>query len=829
MKLNNFLEKLDKDSDMGDYIKDFYKSDAPQFKGKSKKKRRQMAIAAKLSANESLDEGPMDLINNISNMSPEQFRQMLINLGMEPDAINKIINVAIEAGWENVKADPVAFANSLRQQNPQVFYGLAGVLGLAAVGGGFIVAKVGQGLKKLFTGKKSNESLQALARHVKEGVPLPDSLFRYQSEAYFDTFKKAKQLREMGSLPELDWESEEMLSTDIGESVVLENGEVVWLDVPYLYEEADEYECPECGGSGLDMDDPTKDCAYCGGDGLVDSPEMYYAKGMTAPKPIRPIRKIDDKKYIQMYRKLYDTYVKPGKVPYAKLPALIDDYIESLIKKKVLTADDRLDPAERLAIFSKFVDTIDEGKSPHKKGTKKYKKHMAAMHAGESVTNEAEYNDAYDNENELEVAKILGNALKKKDWYQFSPQELFSELESVNVDLADLINRIAKINYGVRLQENKQINEVAPLVAMAGWAVLRTAATQGLKWTAKQALKRPITTGLTADLALNDGKVTSEVIDKVTDVINDNIEDPLPDLTPDFLEPFIGKPWATAGLLAAFFIGAGALRLWLDKRKDVIDNEEAEKLIDLRNLAGQKAKEMTATNEGTRCWKGYKKKGMKTMFGKRVPNCVKNESEINEGEERSIIRDACVDRLVDEFRGEEHQFENLGDLEYAIYSEMERMDVEDCVDPDMEVGGQRIGDFASGGVINVIDSSSAIEDVVAQLDTSDLKEGRSSELKLQIIKALGEAEYKGKKVQLNKPKRGGSKKYYVYVKNPKTDRVKKISFGDVTGLRTKSGNKKRAKSFAARHNCEKKNDKMKAGYWACRLPRYGLVKGGKWW
>ena len=30
--------------------------------------------------------------------------------------------------------------------------------------------------------------------------------------------------------------------------------------------------------------------------------------------------------------------------------------------------------------------------------------------------------------------------------------------------------------------------------------------------------------------------------------------------------------------------------------------------------------------EGTRCWKGYKKKGMKTMFGKRVPNCVKNEA-----------------------------------------------------------------------------------------------------------------------------------------------------------------------------------------------------------
>ena len=39
-----------KKDDMGDVITDFYKSDAPQFKGKSKKKRREMAIAAKLSS-----------------------------------------------------------------------------------------------------------------------------------------------------------------------------------------------------------------------------------------------------------------------------------------------------------------------------------------------------------------------------------------------------------------------------------------------------------------------------------------------------------------------------------------------------------------------------------------------------------------------------------------------------------------------------------------------------------------------------------------------------------------------------------------------------------
>ena len=46
-------EVLSKDADQGDYIDDFQKSDAPQFKGKSKEKRKEMAIAAYLSKNES--------------------------------------------------------------------------------------------------------------------------------------------------------------------------------------------------------------------------------------------------------------------------------------------------------------------------------------------------------------------------------------------------------------------------------------------------------------------------------------------------------------------------------------------------------------------------------------------------------------------------------------------------------------------------------------------------------------------------------------------------------------------------------------------------------
>lgn len=93
---------------------------------------------------------------------------------------------------------------------------------------------------------------------------------------------------------------------------------------------------------------------------------------------------------------------------------------------------------------------------------------------------------------------------------------------------------------------------------------------------------------------------------------------------------------------------------------------------------------------------------------------------------------------------------------------------------------------------------------------------------------INEAEYKGRNVQIGKPMRGGTKKYHVYVKNPKTGNIKKIAFGDVHGGQTaKVSNPKARKSFAARHQCSKKKDKTKAGYWACRINRYGHLWGGK--
>lgn len=94
------------------------------------------------------------------------------------------------------------------------------------------------------------------------------------------------------------------------------------------------------------------------------------------------------------------------------------------------------------------------------------------------------------------------------------------------------------------------------------------------------------------------------------------------------------------------------------------------------------------------------------------------------------------------------------------------------------------------------------------------------------LEKIVEAEYHGKDVQLGKPKRGGSKKFVVYVKDPKTKKVKKVQFGGTTGLNVKIDEPGARSSFAARHQCDKKKDRTKPGYWACNIGRYWKSLGG---
>ena len=97
----------------------------------------------------------------------------------------------------------------------------------------------------------------------------------------------------------------------------------------------------------------------------------------------------------------------------------------------------------------------------------------------------------------------------------------------------------------------------------------------------------------------------------------------------------------------------------------------------------------------------------------------------------------------------------------------------------------------------------------------------------EIKETISEAVHRGKKVNLGSPFRtpGGPKKFAVYVKTPGGG-VKKVTFGD-PNLRVKNANKKRAKSFRARHNCDQKKDRTTAGYWSFNVGRYAKKLGLK--
>jgi hypothetical protein len=117
-------------------------------------------------------------------------------------------------------------------------------------------------------------------------------------------------------------------------------------------------------------------------------------------------------------------------------------------------------------------------------------------------------------------------------------------------------------------------------------------------------------------------------------------------------------------------------------------------------------------------------------------------------------------------------------------------------------------------VIHVNDDDKEILEET-DLGNYGLYEGVQVPLDLLLLEneELEEAEGKKKNPPIGKPKRGGSKKFYVYVRKPGGG-VKKVSFGDTTGLSAKINNPEARRAFAKRHDCANKKDRTKASYWS---------------
>ena len=219
------------------------------------------------------------------------------------------------------------------------------------------------------------------------------------------------------------------------------------------------------------------------------------------------------------------------------------------------------------------------------------------------------------------------------------------------------------------------------------------------------------------------------------------------------------------------------------------------------------------------CWDGYSpgaQSGKKTKKkgNKRVPNCEK----INEDEEESL--DEAVNyHIISGVGVDKNVFRPGSTTFFALFREYRRR--------------YNNGDYTPRN----LDEFELLEDL--DIGEFALYEGQLVPLDYPIMEGneehLNEAEYKGKKVELNKPKRGGDGAY-VYVNSGKknkdgTIRVKRVKFGSSMpdAMGDSEAHRKRRKSYGDRHNCSDKKDKTQAGYWSCRATKFFGRDIAGWW
>ena len=288
-----------------------------------------------------------------------------------------------------------------------------------------------------------------------------------------------------------------------------------------------------------------------------------------------------------------------------------------------------------------------------------------------------------------------------------------------------------------------------------------------------------------------------------------------------------------------------------------------------RKFIEQQKKKTKAKNKNEsmqlqeKCWPGYEKKGMKKMFGKMYPNCVKKTKKKNE--------DVELEEKKRKKAGTESSKESsLRDWFGRKGAKGSKKGWVDCNAPDGKGGYKSCG--RSGGEKRkrypscrptpgackekgkgkswgkkgakkkneVLDMRKGLlyegdESILEMFEGATLEDGTLvceaclfetlQEASCGCPDLVMEAEYQGRKVTLNKPMRGDVKKFKVYVKDPKTGNIKKVNFGHggtsakAKGEKTmkiRKGNPKARKSFRARHNCDNPGPKTKARYWSCK-------------
>ena len=249
------------------------------------------------------------------------------------------------------------------------------------------------------------------------------------------------------------------------------------------------------------------------------------------------------------------------------------------------------------------------------------------------------------------------------------------------------------------------------------------------------------------------------------------------------------------------------------------------------------------------CWDGFKQVGMKNKGGKQVPNCVPEENNIDEADDKLL--DVLKKKLSDEggaagFKDLEDAADKVGvdltqdmlkkmsgikqhrDGDYILEELDEMRQTHVVVEPNGNVLGTASNEKGAKDMVvsnlrnvkgaKVIKLKKPVSDKQSQKMVGyPLKESKLVNFnQFESLNAWGELpeeDKSGKK--LNNPTRGDVKKYKVYVKNDKGN-VVKVEFGD-PNMSIKRDDPERRKNFRARHNCDNPGPKYKARYWSCKF------------
>lgn len=82
-------------------------------------------------------------------------------------------------------------------------------------------------------------------------------------------------------------------------------------------------------------------------------------------------------------------------------------------------------------------------------------------------------------------------------------------------------------------------------------------------------------------------------------------------------------------------------------------------------------------------------------------------------------------------------------------------------------------------------------------------------------KSLGNGKTPKDKMKCNKPTKSDRPGKDHKVKACENGKEKIVHYGD-SSMKDRSNNPKARKNFRARHKCDEKKSKLKAGYWACK-------------